>query len=96
MAEERNITTYVSESFGQLQTTDSLSHRPISTAYVKVYAKYPDDSVRFYKDGYTDSRGRFDYASVSAADAKGATRYAILVLSDEKGATLHDVAAPNR
>ena len=91
-----DITTYVSESFGQLQTTDSSSHRPISTAYVKVYAKYPDGSVRFYKDGYTDSRGRFDYASVSAADAKGATRYAILVISEEKGATLHDVAAPNR
>jgi hypothetical protein len=91
-----DITTYVSESFGQLQTTDADSHRPISTAYVKVYAKYPDGNVRFYKDGYTDSRGRFDYASVSAGDAKGATRYAILVISDEKGATLHDVAAPNQ
>lgn len=91
-----DITTYVSESFGQLQTTDSNSHRPISTAYVKVYAKYPDGDVRFYKDGYTDSRGRFDYASLSAGDAKGAMRFAILVISEEKGATLHDVAAPNQ
>ena len=91
-----DITTYVSESFGQLQTTDADSHRPISTAYVKVYAKYADGDVRFYKDGYTDSRGRFDYVSVSAGDAKGATRYAILVISEEKGATLHDVAAPNQ
>ncbi len=90
------ITTYVSESYGQLQTTDAKSHRPISTAYVKVYGKYPDGSVRFYKDGYTDSRGRFDYTSISASDAKGATRFAILVLSDEKGATLHDVAPPTR
>jgi hypothetical protein len=90
------ITTYVSESFGQLQTTDATSHRPIATAYVKVYAKYPDGSVRFYKDGYTDVRGRFDYASVSADDAKGSTRFAILVISDEKGATLHDVATPSR
>ncbi len=91
-----DMTTYVSESFGQLQTTDADSHRPISTAYVKVYAKYADGDVRFYKDGYTDSRGRFDFASVSAGDAKGATRYAILVISEEKGATLHDVAAPNQ
>ena len=90
------MTTYVSESFGQLQTTDASTHRPISAAYVKVYAKYPDGSVRFYKDGYTDTRGRFDYASLSANDAKGATRFALLVLSDEKGATLHDVSAPNR
>lgn len=91
-----DITTYVSESFGQLQTTDAQTHRPISTAYVKVYARYPDGKVRFYKDGYTDSRGRFDYASISAADAQGASRFAILVISEEKGATLHDVAAPNQ
>ncbi len=90
------ITTYVSESYGQLQTTDTKSHRPISTAYVKVYAKYPDGNVRFYKDGYTDSRGRFDYTSISASDAKGASRFAILVLSEEKGATLHDVAPPTQ
>ncbi len=91
-----NLTTYVSEAFGQLQTTDSETKRPISAAYVKVYAKYSDDSVRFFKDGYTDSRGRFDYASLSAEDANGATRYAILVLSEEQGATLHDVAAPTK
>nr|WP_143547976.1 hypothetical protein [Rhodopirellula sp. SM50] len=88
------LTTYVSEGFGQLQTTDATSHRPVAGAYVKVYARYPDGSVRFFKDGYTDGRGRFDYTSISAADAKGAQRYAILVLSDDKGATLHDVAAP--
>ncbi|MCO8124971.1 hypothetical protein NHH03_24760 [Stieleria sp. TO1_6] len=88
------LTTYVSEGFGQLQTTDAATHQPVTGAYVKVYARYPDGDVRFFKDGYTDGRGRFDYTSVSADDAKGASRYAILVLSDEKGATLHDVKAP--
>ena len=90
------ITTYVSESYGQLQTTDAKTHRPISTAYVKVYARYPNGSVKFYKDGYTDSRGRFDYASISASEARGASRFAILVMSEEKGATLHDVATPTQ
>ncbi len=90
------ITTYVSESYGQLQTTDATTHKPISTAYVKVYARYPDGSVKFYKDGYTDSRGRFDYTSISASSARGATRFAILVKSEEKGATLHDVATPTQ
>jgi hypothetical protein len=88
------LTTYVSEAFGQLQTTDAVSHRPVAGAYVKVYAKYPDGDVRFFKDGYTDGRGRFDYTSISAGDAKGAQRFAILVLSETNGATLHDVKAP--
>ena len=91
-----DITTYVSEGFGQLQTTDSETHRPITSAYVKVYGKYPNGQIKFYKDGYTDARGRFDYASVSATDAQGAVRFAILVISDEQGATLHDVASPNQ
>ncbi|NNE01424.1 MAG: carboxypeptidase regulatory-like domain-containing protein [Pirellulaceae bacterium] len=90
------ITTYVSESYGQLQTTDAKTHRPVSTAYVKIYARYPDGSVKFYKDGYTDARGRFDYTSISAVEARGANRFAILVMSAEKGATLHDVASPTQ
>lgn len=91
-----DLTTYVSESYGQLQVSDSQSGRPVRGAYVKVYARRPSGAIRFHKDGYTDLRGRFDYASVSAGDAKDATRYAILVKSDEQGATLHDVAAPNQ
>lgn len=90
------LTTYVSESYGQLQTSDAATHQPVSAAYVKVYGKYPDGSVKFYKDGYTDARGRFDYVSLSAEDARGATRFAILVLDPERGATLHEVAAPTR
>jgi len=88
------MSTYVSESFGQLQARDAKTRQPVVGAYVKVYGKYPDGEVRFYKDGYTDLRGRFDYASLSAEDAQGAKRFAILVLSEDKGATLHDVASP--
>lgn len=88
------LTTYVSEAFGQLQTTDATTHRPVAGAYVKVYARYPGGDIRFFKDGYTDGRGRFDFTSISASDAKGAERYAIMVLSETKGATLHEVAAP--
>ena len=29
---------------------------------MKVYAQMQDGGVQFYKDGYTDLRGRFDYA----------------------------------
>ncbi|MEM9586093.1 MAG: hypothetical protein AAGA03_02330 [Planctomycetota bacterium] len=90
------LTTYVSDAFGQLQVTRSRDRRPVSAAYVKIYGKYPDGKVRFYKDGYTDARGRFDYASISAASAQGAERFAILVIDPEQGATLHDVASPNQ
>ena len=39
-----------------------------SEADVKVYAKLNNGTVRFFKDGYTDIRGRFDYASLNAPE----------------------------
>ena len=37
----------------------------MSKVYVKVYAKMKDGNIRFYKDGYTDLRGCFDYTSLN-------------------------------
>ena len=51
--------------------------------YVKVYARRPDGSVKFYKDGYTDLRGRFDYVSLSTNELEHVERFSLLVLSDE-------------
>jgi hypothetical protein len=72
------------------------SGAPLAQVYVKVYARMPGGAVRFHKDGYTDLRGRFDYASVSEAGSTGAERFALLVLSEQDGAVIREVAAPNR
>ncbi len=87
------LTTYVSKAFGQLQAMQTGDQTPVAQAYVKVYAKYPDGTVRFYKDGYTDLRGRFDYASISAGEARGAVSFAILVVSDQYGASMEEVSS---
>ncbi|MBL8734495.1 MAG: hypothetical protein JNN13_19115, partial [Planctomycetes bacterium] len=52
--------------------------------------------VRFHKDGYTDLRGRFDYASVSDDPDSNATRYAVLVLHDQRGAAIREVDPPTK
>jgi hypothetical protein len=59
----------VTENYGRLETRDSTTDKPLPKAYVKVYAKLHDGTVRFFKDGYTDLRGRFDYASLNGPDA---------------------------
>ena len=55
----------MAENYGRLETRDSVSDRAVSKAYVKVYARLKNGTVRFFKDGYTDLRGRFDYASLN-------------------------------
>lgn len=55
----------LTENYGRLETRDSANDKPVSKAYVKVYARLKNGTVRFYKDGYTDLRGRFDYVSLN-------------------------------
>jgi len=58
----------LTENYGRLETRDSSTEKPLPKAYVKVYAKLNNGTVRFFKDGYTDLRGRFDYASLNGPE----------------------------
>ena len=85
-----------SENYGQLKVTDGAGGKPLAKVYVKVYARLADGQVKFHKDGYTDQRGRFDYASVSTPERQGVERFAILALSEERGAMIREVAPPQQ
>ena len=81
---------------GRLQVLLANDKQPIEGAYVKVYAKHNDGSVRFYKDGYTDLRGVMDYASLSTKDWATVSRYAILVSHPEYGAWIQECDVPTQ
>lgn len=83
------------DAFGMLQVT-SRDGKPIEKAYVKVYARHQDGQVKFYKDGYTDLRGQFDYASLSTADLQSTQRFSILIMHPELGSIIQEVAPPKR
>jgi len=85
----------LSTTMGQLQVTSQKDRQPLESTYIKVYARHQDGSIRFYKDGYTDLRGRFDYASVSTNDAATAEKFSILVLHPEKGAAIREAQTPS-
>jgi hypothetical protein len=69
---------------------------PEPAAYVKVYARSRGGAVAFYKDGYTDLQGRFDYATLSTDDLDRVERFALLVLSESGGAVVLEAAPPQR
>jgi hypothetical protein len=89
-----SLAVNVVESYGQLQVDQASSGKPLTKVYVKVFARLPGGAVRFHKDGYTDLRGRFDYASVSGESTHGADRYAVVVMSEAAGAAIREVAPP--
>ncbi len=91
-----SLSVQVIENYGQVKVTHQTTGKPVPKAYVKVYAQMADGSVKFYKDGYTDLRGRFDFASLNTNALDVAKKFSILVLSDEFGALVREANPPKR
>ncbi|MBL8974087.1 MAG: hypothetical protein JNK56_26070, partial [Myxococcales bacterium] len=99
----RSITHYahdlapqLAHKYGQIQVLRASTRAPLPATYVKVYARQVGGAVSFYKDGYTDLRGRFDYVTLSTDDLDRVERFALLVASDEAGATVLEADPPPR
>ena len=90
-----DLKTMLSETMGMLSVKHRKTKKPLSKVYVKVYAE-TDSGVSFFKDGYTDLRGQFDYASVSTTGLGQVNRFSILVMSEEDGATVLEATPPSR
>jgi hypothetical protein len=84
------------ENYGQVKVAAKDTGKPMPSVYVKVYVRMNDGSVRFYKDGYTDLRGRFEYTSLNTNDLDNAAKFAVLVLSDTSGAVVREANPPKR
>jgi hypothetical protein len=63
--------------------------------YIKVYQKQKNGTVKFFKDGYTDLRGRFEYAILSGTSIQDVERFAILVQSEEYGSLTKEAVPPS-
>jgi hypothetical protein len=83
-------------SYGQVQVRRASTGAALPAAYVKAYARFQDGSVRFFKDGYTDLRGRLDYATLSTDELDRVQRLALLVVHDEAGAAVVEAEPPPR
>eukprot|EP00053_Salpingoeca_punica_P017888 m.173140 g.173140 ORF g.173140 m.173140 type:complete len:2129 (-) comp17311_c0_seq3:152-6538(-) len=89
-----NLNCQIAESQGHLRLTRKDTGAAIPCAYVKVYCK-ANGADSFYKDGYTDLRGRFDYATLNTREQLNAAQsMAILVMSPECGALIREVKPP--
>ncbi len=91
-----SLAVQVIESYGQLRVSDAQTGKPLPKAYVKVYAQRANGQAVFYKDGYTDLRGRFDYASLSTDEIGQVQRFALLILSEDHGTAVREADPPAR
>jgi hypothetical protein len=91
-----DLATSLAHQVGQLRVQRASDRAALPATYVKVYARSHGGAVAFYKDGYTDLRGWFDYATLSTDDLDRVERFAILVCSDASGAAILETTPPQR
>ena len=89
-----SMQVHIDRAKGLLQVT-SPENKPLASVYVKVYYAASSGLGLFYKDGYTDYRGVFDYLFLTC-DSKlaKAKKFAILLTSPEHGSVIHEVRPP--
>jgi len=80
---------------GMIKVCSKTTGSPLAKSYIKVFAKLTDGTNAFYKDGYTDLRGKFDFLSLSSDASNFIDCYSILVISDKFGTTIVEAHPPN-
>jgi hypothetical protein len=91
-----DLATNLAQQYGQVRVQRASDRGALVATYVKVYAKQRGGAVAFYKDGYTDLRGWFDYATLSTDDLDRVEKFAILVVSDQAGSAILEASPPLR
>jgi hypothetical protein len=76
-----NMVIQISQNYGEIKVMDSEKNSLIHV-YVKVFAQTYDYQISFYKDGYTDIRGIFDYLHSSLDNVE---KFAIFIMSQSHG-----------
>ena len=75
----------VNEKYGELRVFNRNTMEALSKIYVKVFCKNKSGPELFFRDGFTDIRGKFEYANVAGKSVKDIEKFSILVSDDESG-----------
>ncbi|MDC0259529.1 hypothetical protein OAK43_04745, partial [Verrucomicrobiales bacterium] len=84
------------ENYGRIQVRGKENGQPMSKVYVKVYSRFDDGTVKFFKDGYTDLRGKFDYISLNTNELDRVEKFSLLIMSEKDGALVREATPPQR
>lgn len=88
-----DLKTLVLDKNGLVKVADP-SNSAKSTVYIKVFSVSYSGDVSFYKDGYTDVKGVFDYASLNYDKISEIEKFSILVSDEELGSVVFEVKPP--
>ena len=92
-----NLMVEINESFGELRIFNRQTQGPLSKVYVKVFGQNKKKNEFFWKDGFTDVTGKFEYANVQSKSLKKIKKFSIFVCDDESnnGSCIKEATPPD-
>jgi hypothetical protein len=88
-----SLNVSITENIGEIKVMDS-ELKILKKVYVKCFSRLKNGTVSFYKDGYTDLRGRFNYVSLNTDTLKDVEKFSILVVDDVHGSFMKECNPP--
>ena len=77
----------VFESIGEIKVKDPEGNS-LPKVYVKCFCETNSGAIKFYKDGFTDLRGKFDYVSLNTDLVNEVKKFSILMVSEKYGSII--------
>ena len=77
----------VIESIGEIKVKDPEGNS-LPKVYVKCFCETNSGAIKFYKDGFTDLRGKFDYVSLNTDLVSEVKKFSILMVSEKYGSII--------
>lgn len=68
--------------------------KALPKVYVKVFCKNDSGKELFYRDGFTDIRGKFVYANASGKSLSDVKKFSILISDDKLGSSIKEADPP--
>ena len=81
------------ESIGEIKIL-SPDLKPLPKVYIKSFCETKDNRIMFYKDGFTDLNGKFDYVSLNSDLINNVKKFSILINSDKFGTMIKQCNPP--
>jgi hypothetical protein len=88
-----SLKVQVLELYGQVKVS-SADFKPLPLTYVKAFAQLYSGENQFYKDGYTDIRGRFDFVSLNTDLLEQVSRFSLYIEHEQFGSLTVEASPP--
>ena len=88
-----SLKVHINENYGELKVTDK-DNISLPQVYIKVFSKCKTGEVKFFRDGYTDINGKYEYAQINSKNINDVEKFAIFVKSDDFGSVTKEWIPP--